>query len=75
MARQDETRRRDGWYAFGAAFCVLVFFSFPFLLSRVEMPGPPPPPTDAPDSIRKLEAPEAQLSSCARNLGTAQENS
>ena len=41
MSRQDENRRRDGMYAFGAAFLVLVLFTFPFLLSRVEMPGPP----------------------------------
>ena len=48
MSRQDENRRRDGMYAFGAVFCVLVLLTFPYLLSRVEMPGPPPPPVTAP---------------------------
>ena len=47
MSRQESNRRRDGMYAFGAAFCVLVLFTFPYLLSRVEMPGPPPPVTPA----------------------------
>jgi hypothetical protein len=61
MSRQDETRRRDGWYAFGAAVCVLVFFSFPFLLSRVEMPGPPPPPTTVPAPAWELKALEGKL--------------
>jgi hypothetical protein len=75
MSRQDETRRGDGWYAIGAAFCVVVSFSFPFLLSRVEMPGPPPPPTAAQESIRELEAHETQTTSCLSTYGTAQENS
>jgi hypothetical protein len=48
MSRQDENRRRDGMYAFGAALCVLVLFTFPILLSRAEMPGPPPPPVAIP---------------------------
>ena len=61
MSRQDENRRRDGWYAFGAAVCVLVFFSFPFLLSRVEMPGPPPPPTTVPAPAWELKALEGKL--------------
>ena len=43
MSRQESNRRRDGMYAFGAAFLVLILFTFPYLLSRVEMPGPPPP--------------------------------
>jgi hypothetical protein len=48
MCREDSNRRRDGMYAFGAAFCVLILFSFPYLLSRVEMPGPAQPIQTAP---------------------------
>ena len=43
MSRQESNRRTDGIYAFSAALCVLVLFTFPYLLSRVEMPGPPQP--------------------------------
>jgi len=43
MSRQDEHRRSDAMGAWGGVLCVLVLFTFPVLLSRVEMPGPPPP--------------------------------
>ncbi len=61
MSRQDDNRRRDGMYAFGAAFLMLMFFTFPFLLSRVEMPGPPPPPAAAPEPARELKALDGKL--------------
>lgn len=61
MSRQESNRRRDGIYAFGAVFCVLVLFSFPYLLSRVEMPGPPPPPAAAPQPIRTATALDGKL--------------
>ena len=38
-----------------------MFFSFPFLLSRVEMPGPPPPPTTVPAPPWELKALEGKL--------------
>ncbi len=61
MSRQDDNRRRDGMYAFGAAFLVLVFFAFPFLLSGLEMPGPPPPPASASVPALELRALDGQL--------------
>lgn len=61
MDRQHNSRRRDGMYAFGAAFSVLVLFTFPYLLARVEPPGPPPPPSAAPPAIRQLAALDGKL--------------
>lgn len=61
MSRQENNRRRDGMYAFGAAFCVLVLFTFPVLLSRVEMPGPPSSPAAAAPPIWELAALDGKL--------------
>ena len=61
MSRQESNRRHDGMYAFGAAFCVLILFTFPYLLSRVEMPEPPPPPAVAAPPVRTATALDGKL--------------
>lgn len=41
MSRRASDGKHDWIYAFGAALGVCALFTFPYLLSRVDMSGPP----------------------------------